>query len=104
MHIDASQRYTALSAKVWQSIAGGRLPAMLCDEIAVGYGSGRPCAACNEPIPDGSAEYEVKGCHGQRLPFHLNCYLVWQLECADSSRLHDPGLEQTVPAQPDFSD
>lgn len=56
---------------------------MVPKEVAAGYGSGRMCAACDEPITSAQIEYEVDDYRGGvRLRFHPDCHSVWQLECA----------------------
>ena len=86
MHNEAQQQFAELRFRVCQEIGRGRLPVMLSDETAAGYGSGRLCAVCGESITETEAEYEVRDGRDQTpLAFHLGCYVVWQLECADAT-------------------
>ena len=86
MHNETRQQFDELRFRVCQEIGRGRLPVMLSDETAAGYGSGRSCAACGESIIETEAEYEVRDDRDQTpLAFHLRCYVVWQLECADAT-------------------
>lgn len=74
---------TALRVLVRQLVESGRLPVMLPTQIAAGYGSGRLCCACDDPITSTQVEYEVDDYRdGGRLCFHRGCHLAWQLECA----------------------
>jgi len=83
MPIESQLRNGALRLLVRQLLENGRLPVILPKQIAAGYGSGRVCAACDEPITSTQVEYEVDDClNGGRLRFHMGCHVVWQLECA----------------------
>ena len=74
---------TALRLRVRQLIENGQLPVMLPRQIRAGYGSGRVCAACDQPIGSTQVEYEVEDdSHGRPLGFHMGCHDAWQLECA----------------------
>lgn len=80
-----SQLRDELRRRVRQYLERGRLPMLVPEEVAAGYGSGRMCAACDEPITSTQVEYEVDDCRGGvRLRFHLNCHSAWRLECADT--------------------
>jgi len=80
---ESQVRATTLRLRVRERIENGRLPAMAAQQIACGYGSGRACAACDEPITSAQVEYEVADeRYGSKLSFHLGCHLVWQLECS----------------------
>jgi hypothetical protein len=83
MPTESQLRNGALRLLVRQLLENGRLPVILPKQIAAGYGSGRVCAACDEPITSTQVEYEVDDCpNGGRLRFHMGCHVVWQLECA----------------------
>jgi hypothetical protein len=74
---------SALRVSVRQRIEHGRLPFVRSRQIVAGYGSGRLCAACDEPITHTQAEYEVEDSrNGRRLRFHASCHALWQSECA----------------------
>jgi hypothetical protein len=88
MATESHRRHAALRLRlrVRQHLANGRLPVMQPGEIAAGYGSGRLCAACDDPITTTQVEYEVD--HrpgGSRLRFHIGCHVVWRLECAQEN-------------------
>jgi len=77
---------TTLRLRVRQLIGNGQLPVMLPRQIFARYGSGRVCAACDQPITSTHVEYEVEDdCDGSRLSFHMGCHVVWQLECASQA-------------------
>lgn len=98
MHTEVRQPYSELRFRVCQDIARGRLPVMFSEETVAGYGSGRLCAACSEPITHNEAEYEVKDNRDDtRLPFHLSCYFVWQLECANTTSERNSGAAAKGP-------
>jgi hypothetical protein len=82
MSTESQLHNVALRLRVRQHLENGQLPVMLPKQIAAGYGSGRACAACDQPITSAQAEYEVDDDRGRRLRFHLGCHSVWQLECA----------------------
>ena len=72
----------ALRSRVRQDLKNGDLPVMLPQPIAAGYGSGRACDVCDQPITTTQIECEVDDDRdGRRLRFHLGCNLIWQLEC-----------------------
>ena len=76
---------SALRVSVRQRIEHGRLPLVRSRKIFAGYGSGRPCAACDEPITSAQAEYEVEDTRsGRGLRFHATCHALWQSECASA--------------------
>lgn len=72
----------ALRSRIRQDLKNGHLPVMLPKQIAAGYGSGRVCDVCDQPITTTQIECEVDDDRdGRRLRFHLGCNLIWQLEC-----------------------
>ncbi len=85
MPTESQLRDSALRLLVRERIADGRLPVMVPRHIAGGYGSGRTCVACDQPITSTQIEYEVDDYRdGKRLDFHLGCHVVWQLECTQA--------------------
>jgi hypothetical protein len=83
-----------LEGRVRQRIEDGRLPVTRPEHIDGGYGSGRPCAACEQLIAPTKIEYEViDPRNGQRLPFHFACYVSWQREC--TQRMAGPEQRRT---------
>ena len=78
---------SALRISVRHRIQHGRLPLVRSRDIVAGYGSGRLCAACDQPIVPAQAEYEVEDPgSGRRLRFHTACHALWQSECASAER------------------
>jgi hypothetical protein len=87
MRTKSQLRDTALRLRVRELLKDGRLPLMVSERIAGGYGSGHVCVACDQPITSIQIEYELDEYRdGKRLCFHLTCYLVWQGECAMTTR------------------
>jgi hypothetical protein len=85
MPTESQSRDTALRLRVRQRIENGQLPVVVSKQIAGGYGSGRVCVACDEPITSAQVEYEIKDERGDsQLRFHLGCHVLWQLECAEA--------------------
>lgn len=84
MSTESQLQDEALRSHVRERIEDGRLPVMLPKAIFAGYGSGKPCLACDRPITHTQIEYEVD--HDEngslhRLRMHLGCYVIWQIEC-----------------------
>ena len=84
---ESQLRDTELRARIHRLIDQGSLPVMHPERVAGGYGFGRKCDACDEPITRDQIEYEVEGGrYGVPLEFHLGCYVLWQLDCAELTR------------------
>jgi hypothetical protein len=66
--------------RVQQRLADGRLPLIAPNSVLAGYGTGRCCAACGEPIDPDQVQYELDDVG---IAFHLVCHTVWQQECLD---------------------
>jgi hypothetical protein len=80
-----SKREQELRALTRERIAKGELPCAPTLRMWGGYGTGRFCSLCGEPIQHDQIELEVEsGRHS--LIFHMVCQSAWQLECAS----HDP--------------
>ena len=66
MPAESKLKDAALRLRVCRLIENGLLPAMVPKRITPRYGSGRVCAACNQPITSRQTEYEVEGySHGR---------------------------------------
>ena len=90
MPTESQLRDAALRQRVHQLIDDGRLPVMRSAQINAGYGSGCLCAACDQQITSIQVEYEVEDeSTDRRLRFHMNCHVVWQLECAQAGHAGD---------------
>ena len=74
---------TEIRALVRQRIENGSLPVLLVHTVDGGYGSGQTCRVCGEPILASQVEYEVREDSASRGKFHMKCYAIWQLECAE---------------------
>jgi hypothetical protein len=66
-----------------ERIARRQMPREAPTRFWGGFGTGQPCALCEEPIQSDEIEYEVKliGAALQTLRFHRVCHYAWQLEC-----------------------
>ena len=78
-----------LRARVRQRIDAGALPVLRVAHVDGGYGRDHACAVCEERIAPEQIEYEVHAYRHPRLRFHIKCFSVWQLECAQ--RIEDEG-------------
>ena len=84
---ESQLRNTELRTRIHRLIDQGSLPVMRPERVAGGYGCGRKCDACDEPITRDQIEYEVEGGrYGVPLELHLGCYVLWQLDCAERPR------------------
>ncbi|MBV9723774.1 MAG: hypothetical protein JO299_01250 [Gammaproteobacteria bacterium] len=74
----------AVRQRLRELLANGRLPAMAPMEIAAGYGHGRVCIACDQPVTQHEMEYEFNDPREDRqLSFHSACFLLFQSECVE---------------------
>ena len=72
-----------LRVSVRHRIEHGRLPAVQPKQILAGYGTGRLCAVCDQPITSAQAEYLAEDFERDRqLCFHSLCHAAWQSECS----------------------
>ena len=69
-------------------IAKGQLPREAPIWFWGGFGTGLPCALCDQPIQSEEIEHEVRPIEAavQTLRFHRVCHYAWQLECARVKR------------------
>jgi hypothetical protein len=63
-----------------EKLRAGSLPRTPSDKIWGGPGSGRVCAACNQPIAPTSSEIEDRDENDQPLVFHARCHSLVSLE------------------------
>jgi hypothetical protein len=85
-----------LRARIHHLIEQGSLPVMRPERIAAGYGLGKKCDGCGRPITRDQIEYEIDDRrYGVPLELHLECYVLWQLDCAE--RASDKGA--TAPGE-----
>ena len=80
MPTESQLRDAELRRRIGQLIDSGRLPCMIPASILGGYGSGKRCTACDQPITPSQIEYETHT-ESRRLNLHLGCHVLWQLEC-----------------------
>jgi len=88
MHTEYQLRDLERHARIRRRIDEGRLPVHLPDRISAGHGSGSKCDACDQPVSAGEIEYNVEDPRNgtTRLSLHLECYLLWQIECVKRIR------------------
>ena len=67
---------------VRKHMRAGELPVIRVLNVAGGYGSGALCCVCGEQIQHSQAEYEAALTSERTLQFHIKCFALWQLECA----------------------
>ena len=79
-----ANREQELRALARERIAKGELPGEPSPKVWGGYGTGRPCSLCREPVQRDQIEFEVDGA-GHVLIFHMICQGVWHLECAPAT-------------------
>lgn len=89
----------ALRALVRQRIKDRSLPVLKVTTLVGGYGHGQACSVCVEPIHSAQVEYEVPVHSHAALRFHIKCFSLWQLECAE--RLSSSGGRAGVSARSD---
>jgi hypothetical protein len=77
-------------------IAKGQLPHAAPIRFWGGFGTGLPCALCDQPIQSEEIEHEVRPIEAavQALRFHRVCHYAWQLECDTVKR--GPEASRTV--------
>jgi hypothetical protein len=85
-------RRTFQRAIVREKIDGGALPLGDPVKLWAGFGSGRLCAACEQPILPLETEYEPHYAD-ERVPiyFHVDCHGAWEVERRLSVRCRSEG-------------
>ena len=88
-----------LLSRVRERIRDGRLPVALSAEIISGYGgSGDVCCVCEQEILPSHVQYELTDPRdASQLTFHLNCHMIWQLECVRRLREPPPDSDSLIP-------
>src|SRR5581483_3337666 len=72
-----------LRSRVRQRMDKGSLPVIRVANLDAGYGREHVCDVCDQQIAPAQIEYEVPAdSRGTPLRFHIKCFAVWQLECA----------------------
>jgi len=69
---------------VRERISANAVPVMLVSEVHAAHGRDERCSVCGETIARSQIEYEVPAFRAGA--FHMVCYAVWQLECAERFR------------------
>jgi hypothetical protein len=59
----------------------GTLPWELPKRIGASHGSGNICVACDQEMTARQFQFEA-AVAGAQLSLHLDCHVLWQLECA----------------------
>lgn len=75
---------TDLFARVRERIIAGTLWPVTDGQVLGSYGTGQPCAVCDERITDGDSEYEVTG-PAIVVRVHVTCYHAWRGESQRSA-------------------
>jgi hypothetical protein len=76
----ASMNEEPLREWIREKLREGTLPRTQSDRIWGGPGSGRLCAACNQPIAPTTAEIEDHDESGRPLVYHARCHSLLNLE------------------------
>ena len=85
-----------LRALVRDRIEQGALPVVLVRAVDAGYGNNDSCRVCGESILQTQIAYDVRESPVGKLAFHMTCYALWQLECAERIR----NVERNSPLTP----
>jgi hypothetical protein len=59
--------------KIRRKVESGALPVDMPAKTYAGFGTGGPCAGCEEPITKAQAEYELEMADGRKFLMHLGC-------------------------------
>jgi hypothetical protein len=63
-----------------EKLDAGMLPVNSPVKLWAGEGTGRICAACDEPILKSQVEYEPQYNDGAVIRFHAGCHGLWEAE------------------------
>lgn len=88
MPLTAKETELRLRARVL--IQEGLLPRRPPEKTWGGYGLGKVCSLCSQPIQQTDVEYEVQDddIHAPgTYRFHFMCHAAWQFECARQDHL-----------------
>jgi hypothetical protein len=68
--------------RIRDRLDAGLLSRVMPDKTWAGFGKGRPCHGCSEPIHPTQVEYEFKEHPDSDIgtPFHIGCAGLWQAE------------------------
>ncbi|PYO00188.1 MAG: hypothetical protein DMD91_11045 [Candidatus Rokuibacteriota bacterium] len=70
-----------LTVTIRKKLASGRLPREFPTQMWVGYGNGRPCDACEQPVTLADVEYEPEFSDPSvHIRLHEKCLGVWHEE------------------------
>jgi hypothetical protein len=75
----------ALTAMIRDRVIDGVLPREKCQVTWFGYGKGRPCAACDQPILAADVEVECDLPKEITFRFHRQCFDLWDRTRQDGS-------------------
>ena len=75
----------ARTKSIADRVADGRLPRIEPETSRAGFGSGRSCDGCGEPILPSVVEEEHALAGGRTLRFHATCSQLWKRLIASPS-------------------
>ena len=73
-------------AHIHNKMVNGRLPLERAERMFAGYGSGKICDGCDQPIGSQQVEYEFVLADGRTFHLHLGCASLLEAERRRSSR------------------
>jgi hypothetical protein len=68
----------ARATRIVDKLKREQLPAAKPVKVWAGFGNGRTCAGCDDPILLADVEHELDFEDGRTLRFHAACALLWQ--------------------------